>query len=72
MFNGNERFESINIICENFLTKQKIQPFVELYRKIVSKQKHSYLLVDFTKDFDDPLSIRACVNNESYEKAYEF
>ena len=69
---GMRDLNQLTLFAKTFLTKQKIQPFVELYRKIVSKQKHSYLLVDFTKDFDDPLSIRACVNKESYEKAYEF
>ena len=56
---------------KTFLCKSQISSFVDLYKKEVIKNRYSYLLLDFNKSFDEPLSIRTNIANEGYEKIFE-
>lgn len=62
--------KQISYFARTFLNDTQIDNFLKLYKRVVLKNKHRYLLVDYTKDFDSPLSIRTNVLNESYETAY--
>ena len=57
----------------SFLPDSKVKQFLSLYTKIIAKGKFNHLLIDFTSDFDSPISIRSSVvnlNEGEYEKAY--
>ena len=60
----------ISCFGKTFLTKNQVDTFLILYKKIVLRQKYSYLLIDFTKNSEDALAIRSLVANENYEVVY--
>ena len=62
--------KQISCFGKTFLTKNEVDKFLILYKKIVLKQKYSYLLVDFTKNSEDVLALRSLVANENYEVVY--
>ena len=68
----NRNIDSIRQFSKSFLARDQIDNFVNVYKKIVLKNKYGYLLLDFTKDFESPLLIRTNVVNEinSYEMAF--
>ena len=63
-------FRQISCSGKTFLTMNEVNKFLILYKKAFSKQKYSYLLIDFTKNGEDVLHIRSLVANENYEVAY--
>ena len=60
------------IICfaRSFLSEEKVSKFLNLYKKIVAKQKHQHLLIDFTIDIESPLAIRSSIVGDQYERAF--
>ena len=60
------------IICfsRSFLSDEKVKEFHSLYKKVVAKQKHQYLLIDFTVDIDSAVAIRSNVLGDGYERAF--
>ena len=61
------------IICfaRSFLSDDKIKKFLTLYKKVVTKEKHQHLLVDFTVDIDSPIAIRSNIVDGPYERVFE-
>ena len=57
----------ITHFSSSFLTQEKREAFVKLYKLIVLKEKYRYLLVDFTKNPCSKLMIRTNLFNESLE-----
>ena len=60
----------ISCFGKTFLSKNEVGKFIILYKKVVLKQKYSYILIDFTKNSEDVLAIRSLVANENYEVVY--
>ena len=60
------------IVCfaRSFLTDTKVKQFHALYKKVVAKKKHQYLMIDFTVDIDSAIAVRTNVVNEYYEQAF--
>ena len=60
------------IICfaRSFLADDKVKSFEGLYKKVVAKKKHHYLLVDFTADIDSAIAIRTNILGEGYQQAF--
>ena len=60
------------ILCfaRSFLSDDKVKKFLNLYKKIVTKQKHQHLLIDFTVDIDSPTAIRSSVVGGDYQKVF--
>ena len=60
------------IVCfaRSFLSDSKLKQFHLLYKKVVAKKKHQYLLVDFTTDIDSAVAIRTNVLGDGYERAF--
>ena len=66
--NRDER--QIITFARSFLPNEKLKKFLDLYKKIVTKKRHQYLMVDFTADCDSPLLIRTSIIGEGYERAF--
>lgn len=61
----------IRFLAKTFLSNSQIENFISLYKKIVLKQNHGYILIDYNKDADSILRIRTSVVNEGYERVFE-
>ena len=62
----------IVLFGRSFLQREYIQSFVEVYKRTVLKKQYGYILIDFTKNFDTPQSIRTNIFNETlFETAFE-
>ena len=61
----------ITCFAKTFLPDSKIKQLLDLYKREVAKQKHKYILIDFTADVDTRLLIRNSLFGEHpYQKAY--
>ena len=49
---------------------KKYKSFTLFVKKVVAKEKHQYLLIDFTVDIDLPVAIRSNVLGGGYERAF--
>ena len=60
------------IICfsRSFISDEKVKEFHSLYKKIVAKQKHQHLLIDFTVDIDSAVAVRKNVFGDGFERAF--
>jgi len=62
----------IKYFGKSFLNEEKVSDFITLYKKIVLKRSHGYLLIDFTKSYDSRLKIRSSVLGENIlEEVFE-
>ena len=63
----------VSLYGKTFLTKDKIDCFLELYKRVVFKERqYGYLMVDFTKFSENPLALRSYIfEDEGYERAYQ-
>ena len=53
--------KQITCCSRSFLSDEKGKEFHSLYKKVIAKQKHQYLLIDFTVDIDSAVAIRSSV-----------
>ena len=67
----NRDIKQISCFRRTFLENESVKMFVNLYKKVVMNINHGYVMVDFTKNVDDPLNIRSSVVNEGYERAFK-
>ena len=61
----------VSLFAKSFLSKEEIERFLEIYKKVVLKNKYRYILIDYTVDFDSVLQIRSNVVEESLETCYK-
>ena len=61
----------VSFFAKSFLSKEEIEKFLEIYKKVVLKEKYSYILIDYTVDYDSPLQIRSNVADERIETCYK-
>ena len=59
--------KQISCYGKTLLTKNKVETFLILYKKLVLKQKYSYRLIVFTQTSEDVSAIRSLVANEIYD-----
>ena len=66
-------FSQVSLYGKSFLTKDKIDCFLELYKRVVFKEhQYGYLMVHFTKFSENPLALRSYIfKDEGYERAYQ-
>jgi len=57
----------IKFFIRSYLQGSQVENFINLYKRYVLKEKHRYLMIDFTKDIESPLAIRKNVVDEGYE-----
>lgn len=60
--------KQIAYLARSFLMESQVQSFINLYKKIVLKKDHGYLLIDYTKNIDSKLQIRTNILQEDYER----
>ena len=64
-------FRQISHFSSTFLTQEKKEAFLKLYKLIVLKDKYQYLLIDFNKNFDSKLQLRTNLFGEGPEKCIQ-
>lgn len=61
----------ITHFSSTFLTQEKREAFLNLYKLIVLKEKYRYLLIDFTQNSDSKLQLRTNLVGEGLEKCIQ-
>ena len=63
----------VSVYGKTFLTKDKFNCFLELYKQVVfTERKSGYLMVDLTKFAENPLALKSYIFEDGgYERAYQ-
>ena len=67
----NRDIKQISCFGRTFLENEDVKTFVNLYKKEVLDKKYGYILVDFTKNMNDPLILRTYVADETHQKVFK-